>query len=358
MKLLRTLILRPLLRDPLRTVLTALAVALGIAVVVAIDLAGDAATGSFRSSLETLAGKTDLEISANGGIEEQWIGRLASLPIDARFSPLVEAQIGVPGVGSVPIYGLDFVAAARPNAAKDGGTAAIGDAVISRPLAKRLGVHAGQSLSVQLAGHNPQLHIGQVVDAPTEFVALDIADAQKLLGILGRLDRIDVTVAPAEDFERAENAIRAVLPRGYFIQKPGARAEENQRMLRAFRWNLRVLSYISLVVGAFLIYNTISISVVRRRAEIGILRALGTTRRVIFAVFLTEALCFGIIGGAAGVALGRLLAGAIINLIASTVNALFATSRPGTIDLTAGEAILGIAAGAIAAFLSALSACA
>ena len=49
-------------------------------------------------------------------------------------------------------------------------------------------------------------------------------------------------------------------------------------MLAAFRWNLRVLSYIALVVGAFLIYNTISVSVVRRRAEIGILRALGATR--------------------------------------------------------------------------------
>jgi putative ABC transport system permease protein len=355
MKLFRTLILRPLRRDPLRTALTALAVALGIAVVVAIDLAGDAATGSFRSSLETLAGKTDLEISANGGIEEQWIGRLASLPIDARFSPLVEAQIVLPGVGSLPIYGLDFVAAARSNPAKDGAKMAVGDAVVSQPLAKRLGVYAGQSLDVQLAGHNRQFRIGQVVDAPTEFVALDIADAQKLLGIFGRLDRIDVTVAPSEDFARAESAIRAVLPPGYFIQKPGARAEENQRMLRAFRWNLRVLSYISLVVGAFLIYNTISISVVRRRAEIGILRALGTTRRVIFAVFLTEALCFGVIGGAAGVALGRLLAGAIINLIASTVNALFATSRPGAIQLTASEVVLGIAAGAMAAFLSALA---
>ena len=76
MKLLRTLILRPLIRDPLRTALTILAVALGVAVVVAIDLAGDAATGSFQSSLETLAGKTDLEISANGRIDEQWIGRL------------------------------------------------------------------------------------------------------------------------------------------------------------------------------------------------------------------------------------------------------------------------------------------
>ena len=102
---------------------------------------------------------------------------------------------------------------------------------------------------------------------------------------------------------------------GVIDLKPGARGDENQRMLRAFRWNLRVLSYISLVVGAFLIYNTISISVVRRRAEIGILRALGASRRAIFGVFLIEALCFGVVGAAAGVALGRVLAGAIVDAV-------------------------------------------
>ncbi len=75
-------------------------------------------------------------------------------------------------------------------------------------------------------------------------------------------------------------------------------------MLDAFRWNLRVLSYIALVVGAFLIYNTISVSVVRRRAEIGILRALGATRGAVRAAFLGEAACFGITGGLAGVCAG------------------------------------------------------
>src|SRR5580700_4774570 len=112
MRLLRTLILRPLIRDPLRTALTILAVALGVGVVVAIDLAGDAATGSFESSLETLAGKTDLEISANGRIDEQWIGRLAALPVNARFAPVIEAQADISGAGAVPFYGLDFLAAA------------------------------------------------------------------------------------------------------------------------------------------------------------------------------------------------------------------------------------------------------
>src|ERR1700733_9395792 len=149
MKLLGTLILRPLLRDPLRTALTILAVALGVGVVVAIDLAGDAATGSFQSSLETLAGKTDLEISANGGIDEQWIGRLAALPIDARFAPVMEAQAGIGGVGSVPFYGVDFLAAAGQGSESHESRDTDGMA-ISKPLAVRLKLSAGDSLTVQL----------------------------------------------------------------------------------------------------------------------------------------------------------------------------------------------------------------
>src|ERR1039458_7898672 len=84
-----------------------------------------------------------------------------------------------------------------------------------------------------------------------------IADAQQALHRYGKLDRIDVTVGTAEDFARVESAIRGALPVSAQLEKPGARSDENQRMLRSFRWNLRVLSYISLVVGAFLIYNTI-----------------------------------------------------------------------------------------------------
>ena len=104
-------------------------------------------------------------------------------------------------------------------------------------------------------------------------------------------------------------------------------------MLRAFRWNLRVLSYISLVVGAFLIYNTIAVSVVRRRPEIGVLRALGASRRWVFWLFLCEALLFGLAGSLAGIALGRLMAEGAVGLIAETVNSLYVSSRPAAIAI-------------------------
>src|SRR6202789_585209 len=124
----------------------------------------------------------------------------------------------------------------------------------------------------------------------------------------------------------AESLIKAAIPATWDVQTPGARSEENRRMLRAFRWNLRVLSYISLLVGAFLIYNTIAVSVVRRRTEIGILRAIGTSARGVLLVVLGEATMLGLIGSAIGIVLGRLLAAGLLGMISDTVNALFTTS--------------------------------
>ena len=340
MKLLRTLIFRPLRRDLLRTALTVLAVALGVAVVVAVDLSGDAATGSFRSSMESLAGKTDLEILANGGIDESWIGRLDSLAVNAHFAPMIETQIDLRDIGSVTLYGVDLAGLPEDSA------------ILSRALAQRLGVgvHGGVMLPVG------RFTVERIVDAgDVEFAAIDIAAAQKALRRYGKLDRIDVTVDRGEEFSRVRSAMQTVLPPGYLIEAPGARNEENQRMLRAFRWNLRVLSYISLVVGAFLIYNTISVSVVRRRAEIGILRAVGASRRTVFALFLAEALILGFVGAVLGILLGRLLASGTVGLIAGTVNALYTTSRPAAVALTSGEAATGIVAGVVVAFLSAFA---
>ncbi|HXB68336.1 MAG TPA: FtsX-like permease family protein [Candidatus Acidoferrales bacterium] len=346
MKLFRTLILRPLARDPLRTVLTVLAVALGVAVVVAIDLAGDAATGSFQSSMQTLAGRTDLEILANGGVDERWMAALTALPLDVHWSPVMEAQAEIAGVGGVPLYGVDLAGASG--------------IVVSQALARRIHVTEQSTVTLTLGGRVQRFPVSKIAgpktaDSTAEFLALDIADAQRALGRYGKLDRIDVTVSATEDFAAVEAAIARTLPPAYLIQKPGARSQENQRMLRAFRWNLRVLSYISLVVGAFLIYNTISVSVVRRRAEIGVLRALGAARAGILGLFLTEALIFGIVGAVMGVALGRVLASGTVRLIADTVNALYTTSRPTPVELTGTEAWLGILIGAAVALLSALA---
>ena len=354
MKLLQTLVLRPLARDPLRTCLTILAVALGVAVVIGIDLAGNAAAGSFQSSLTTLLGTTDLQISANGSLDETLITKLTQLPIDARFSPVLEAQLLTSTGVSIDLFGVDLIAAAQETS-QPAGTATPDALSLSTALARRLHLTSGTRLTLRLPTGPQTFRVSRLIDSKdSEFAILDIATAQQILNRYGKLDRIDVFLAPRQDFSTAAKAIRAALPTAVLVDTPGTRASENQRMLRAFRWNLRVLSYISLVVGAFLIYNTISISVVRRRPEIGILRAIGAARVHIFFLFLAEALLVGIAGSALGVALGRAMAEGLVGLIAQTVNALYTSSRPAAIHLTLASAAIAALTGLAIALLSAL----
>ncbi|HEX4275531.1 MAG TPA: FtsX-like permease family protein [Bryobacteraceae bacterium] len=359
MKLFHRLILRPLRRDRTRTILTLLSIALGVAVVIAIELSGDAATGSFESSLTTLVGKVDYEITANGGVDETYIAKLAALPVNARFSPVIEQPVVVAGGitrgASTTLYGIDLISTPAENAGDFDPEQLESTAVLSSDLAGRLGL--GKGATIQLKGRDQTAAFtirAIAANQNTEWIGVDIAAAQRLLDMYGKLDRIEVFLSPHENAPAVENRIRATVPATWDVQTPGARSEENRRMLRAFRWNLRILSYISLLVGAFLIYNTIAVSVVRRRTEIGILRALGTSSRGVLAVFLGEATMLGLIGSALGIVLGRLLAAALIGMISDTVNALFTTSAPGTIALSPVSILGALLTGTAVAFFSAL----
>src|ERR1700756_1066949 len=110
LRLFYRLTVRPLYREPLRTCLTLLAVALGVAVVLAIELAGDAAAGSFHSSIETLTGNADLEVTAVGGVPDAVVGKLATLPYAIEIRPRIEDYaVVMASRQTVPLIGLDFI---------------------------------------------------------------------------------------------------------------------------------------------------------------------------------------------------------------------------------------------------------
>src|SRR5205823_8839720 len=155
-------------------------------------------------------------------------------------------------------------------------------------------------------------------------IIMDIAAAQFALNRVGHVDRIYIRVPQTSSeagfsVEEWQRRIQNILPDGIAVRAAGASTNENRKMLAAFRWNLRLLSYIALVVGAFLIYNTISVSVVRRRPDIGIVRALGAGRATILAAFVGEAACFGLAGALIGLPLGRFMATGAVRLMSATV---------------------------------------
>jgi putative ABC transport system permease protein len=351
-------IVRPLRQEPLRTFLTVLAVALGVAVVVAIELAGESAAGSFRSSLETLAGGADFEVTATGGIPPEALVSLTGAPYALGLSPRIEGHATVVQSGrTVPLIGVDaFAQTTREFGLEE-----------TRPdRFKRDAVFISPSLAA--AGSNETIHIlvndrelvvpiaAVLPEAEADVIAADLATVTRLLCRTdGKLDRILIETGDDRPQEEWTRLLHGLLPAGVELAPFGSRTDENRRMLQAFRWNLRVLSYIALVVGAFLIYNTISVSVVRRRSEIGILRSLGATRGAVIAAFVGEAACLGLTGGVAGIALGRLLAEGAVGFVGVTVDALYVSSQPGPIHLTPAIAVLALAAAVGLAVVSALA---
>ena len=301
----------------MRTLLTIIAISLGVAVVLAIEMAGEAAAGSFRSSMDTLTSDANWEVTAAGGVPDAIAAVIATQPLPMEIRPRIEDYATIAATGqTVPLIGLDL----PPAASRDG-------VWVSKGLAKN---------RVRLVINDTATDfeiLGILKEATEPVIVMDIALAQRVLNRRGRIDRILV------------KGPKPTVPEGVTIAPYGNRTAENRQMLEAFRWNLRVLSYNALVVGAFLIYNTMSVSVVRRRAEIGIVRALGAARWMVMAAFFGEALCFGLFGALGGIALGRVLAGGAVQLLASTVQKLYVSSTPAEIALNLSQVLLAFVIG-------------
>ncbi len=354
------LIFRPLKGERLRTALTVLAVALGVAAVLAIELAGQAATGSFRSSLEALTGSANLEVTATGGIPPDVFARLATLPYPLKLHPRIEDYGVIDGKirRTAPIIGMDLLSeGAIEKSLREGQTRAFSDPRVNEFvwLSSGLGYKTGDRIRLLTNDTASDFIVrGVLDDQSSEVILMDLAPATRILRRGGKLDRILIEAPPAGSIEDWEAVLRQSLPPGVAIARQGTETEENRRMLESFRWNLRVLSYVSLAVGAFLIYNTISVSVVRRRFEIGIVRALGASRGAVLLGILGEASCFGLLGGMAGIVLGRLMSEGAVKLVASTVASLYFSSRPAPISLTWETTLLGIVIGVGISLVSAL----
>src|SRR5690606_18571417 len=134
----------------------------------------------------------------------------------------------------------------------------------------------------------------------------------------GYISRIDLVL----DGVQAE-ALRAALPHGLRLLDSTDQTAGLEQMTAAFRLNLTALSLLALLVGLFLIYNTLSFTVVRRRSMVGMLRAVGATRREIMLGLLLGAALLGLIGATAGILLGVPLAQSLVRLVGRTVEALY-----------------------------------
>ncbi len=338
MSLLRRNSWRYLLRHPTQIGLAILGVALGVAVVVAIDLANASAQRAFSLSTATISGPTTDQIvgGADGLSPDLYRDLRVQLGLD-RAAPVIEAQASVPAAPgrSFSLLGIDPLteAAFRPYLLSSSDITPLitepRTVLLSTQLAQTLGVTLSQSLPIRIEGITHTLSVVGLLDvqdtlnqqALSDVLVVDISTASEILG-RSQLDRIDL-ILPADQRPQLQQQIKALLPPGASLTTPQARSAALDQMTKAFEVNLQALSLLALIVGLFLIYNTMTFSVVQRRTLFGTLRSLGVTRREVFRLILVEASLIGSIGAAVGLLFGIILGRGLVQLVTQTINDLY-----------------------------------
>ncbi|CAN5138121.1 ABC transporter permease [soil metagenome] len=329
---------RFLMRHPLQILLAVTGVAAGVAVVVGVDLANASAERAFVGSAELVSGRATHQLIAPGDrVPESLYAELRTRQGIRHAAPVVEAGIGIAGSSAIAVTLLGLDPLAEPPfrgfltpAPNDG-------ALLSRllteprvvvlplPLAERLAVEAGDVLDLAIGGRRVTVEVAGIV-APNparaafmaNLVLTDISIAQELLGLEGSLSRIDLILNAREAEALASN-----LGSTAELVPAAARQRALVEMTRAFRTNLTALSLLALLVGALLIYSTMSFLVVRRRRLFGLLRAVGLSRSQLFRQVMAEAALIGSAGTGAGLVLGVLLGGGLVSLVTRTIDELY-----------------------------------
>jgi len=365
---------RYLLRHPVLMSLSVLGVALGVSVVVAIDLANTSARQAFHLSAETVTGKaTHQVVGAGKGLEEA-VYRDLRVGLGVReVAPVVAGFARAPAYPGLAfqVLGIDPLAEQPFRPYTTGGEVDLDlslfitrpqTGLMARPTAAALGLVPGDTLALRVGGVERGLTLVGLIEPGGErsaralenLLVVDVATAQELFGLQGRLSRIDVLISDDEKGAALLARLEAALPEGVEIIRSTARTETIEQMTRAFSLNLTALSLLALVVGMFLIYNTMTFSVVQRRSLVGRLRALGVTRREVFTLVLGEALLIGVVGTVLGVLLGVVLGRGLVQLVTQTINDLYYVLHVRALSLSPWALAQGMALGLGATLLATL----
>jgi putative ABC transport system permease protein len=345
---------RHLLRHPAQLALALLGLSLGVATITAVDIATASSRRAFELSMAAVNGAATHEIVGGPqGIRESLYLELrrelhaGSDPAAAALAPVIDGYVAV-GDRSMELIGLDPFASAELDAAGSRSTLAIGDGnasgvpalailarwlthpgavVLSQSTARQLGLAPDADFVIEAGGvqHRATL-IGTIHDeggGHDTLMLADLATVQEWLGLPGHLSRLDLRVPPGAAGTSLVARLQARLPAGVRLQEAAGRTRESLDMTAAFTTNLQAMSLLALLVSALLIYGAISFAVVQRRRLIGILRALGATRREVLAIVLAEAGALGLLGACAGLAAGSLIGQGLVRLVSQTINDLY-----------------------------------
>jgi len=348
------------LRHPWQLGLAILGIALGVAVVVAVDLANTSARRSFDLAMNRITGQaTHRIVGVTPNLPETLYVRLRVAHGLRRIAPVVTGYLpraDHPGQ-LLQILGLDPFAEApfRAFAAPGSGGSFDVRALLLKPDAALLPTELGEAVTLRRGDQTFTLHRAGTLEGPAlaGLIITDLSTAQVLLGKVGQLSHIDLILPEGPAGERQAAELQRDLPPEARLERPAERNQATADLSAAFALNLTAMSLLALVVGIFLIYNAISFSVVQRRALLGLLRALGVSRRELFIGILGEALLLGLAGTLLGGLLGIWLGSGLVHLVTRTINDLYYVLSVREFFLDPGSLAKGAALGILATLAAA-----
>ena len=363
----------------LRVALTTLGIALGVAVFFAIRTGNATLLDSLRATVEKLAGKATLQITAGeAGFSEKVLDTVRATPGVQLAEPVIETmvQTSYQGESTLLVLGVDttgdqqlrdyqfdrtqtqiadpLVFLAQPNSI-----------LLSRSFADRHGLKVADKLTLfasdgkkefTVQGTFKPVGVGEVFGG--NIAVMDVYSAQVVFHRGRKFDRIDLMNAPNVPVEVVQQRLRAQVPPGVEVERPEVRGQALENAVTAMRVGILITSFVALLVGVYIIFNSFTIAVNQRWKEIGILRAVGVEQRNVSGMFLCEALLMGVIGSLVGIAGGFLLASAANRVMRGMVAAVYgvvSTAAPARLhlDQCVLALVLGVAASVIGAWFPA-----
>ena len=320
----RVLLLSQWREQPVRLSVTVLAIALGVALGAAVHLINAVALGEFSAAAKRLVGEPDLVVRGpREGFKEDLFVTLARDPAVHLASPVLELEVALPGQrDTLKVLGLDpFRAAALQPALIGDMAGGVLDLLrpdgiyLSASAAQRLHLKHGDQLPIMVGDSPKSLRVVGILSEEAYGQALgimDIASAQWVFDKIGRVNRIDLRLESGTDVD----SLRERLPAGVLAVAPEVERQRAVTATRAYRVNLNMLALVALLTGAFLVFSTQSLSVLRRRASLGLLRALGVTRSQLQLALIGEGAALGLVGSLAGILLGLMCASVVLQWVA------------------------------------------
>jgi putative ABC transport system permease protein len=370
--LLKNITFRHLRHHRGRTFLSIAGIALGVGVFVSVQLAIYTAIESFNVSVDHVSGKSNLQVTSFGrGFSEEVYLKVKKVPGVKAATPVIQYVSKIDEPIGEPLYLLGIDAFSdKPfreyqfHEAEEDGLLFLKNPhsiAITEKLANRNGLKKGDKISLIVGSKKVTFTITNLLkmEGPANslegnFGLIDIASAQEALEKVGLIDRIDLIVDKSVPVEMIERELKNVIPPGIEVRRSDTRSGQIEKMVSAFHLNLTALSFISLIVGMFLIYNAISVSVIQRRREIGILRSVGLARSQVLSLFIGEAAIIGCLGSLLGVGIGIGLAKAMLYLVSRTITALYILVKAEHLLISPSVLMAGFGMGMLASILSSI----